>query len=327
MANLLDFFQNNQSGISNLAVGLLSPERDQWGRAVPGSGFAKGLQGYNAASKQKALADPAMLDFLGIPEEFKPAIAANPQLIMPFLEKKLAGPEKQTSDIENYEFYEKRMLDKGEQPKDFETWRLSGKQAEGGLRPPGMTEVIKNFGEIAAGLGDAKRQLGQIEIIESQLSSLPDDMDGIDRWWAKTAANMGLEVEGGNSAAAADAMISKMVPESRPEGSGSASDKDMDLFKAGLQKLTRTKEGNALVAASLKAIAADKAARAQLARDANLGKITHLQADEAMSELPDPLARFKEYAKANPNVMIPDSSDGAPGSIPAPPPGSVIIGQ
>jgi hypothetical protein len=91
----------------------------------------------------------------------------------------------------------------------------------------------------------ASRNLGEINRLENLLS---ESGSGFGAALVATAGDFGIELgENAGPLQAARALISKLVPQQRPPGSGPMSDADLALFKQSLPRLINTPEGNALI--------------------------------------------------------------------------------
>ena len=93
------------------------------------------------------------------------------------------------------------------------------------------------------------------------------------------------------------AMVNQMVPAQRPPGSGTMSDKDVDLFKNSLANVAQTKEGREFILAQSEAINRYDAARAVIAQDIRARRIGRSQGMDKMMALPNPLAGLEQNLK------------------------------
>jgi hypothetical protein len=91
---------------------------------------------------------------------------------------------------------------------------------------------------------------------------------------------------------AANAVINRLVPAQRPAGSGTMSDKDVELFKSSLPNLMNTPEGNRTIVKTLKSIANYDIERARIADMAMNREITPQQARKMLMSLENPLGNF-----------------------------------
>lgn len=82
----------------------------------------------------------------------------------------------------------------------------------------------------------------------------------------------GIKTEGSGKIEAYNALLDRLTPAQRIEGSGATSDFDARMFKGSLPRLINTPEGNALVADTLEAVANDRVKRGEIADLVLLGE-------------------------------------------------------
>lgn len=136
----------------------------------------------------------------------------------------------------------------------------------------------------------AQRSLGQISTLESALQRAPSGALGS---MTNMAANLGIKTEGASDIELANSIISQLVPQQRPPGSGVMSDADLELFKQSLPRLINTREGNQQIVNTMRAIAEYDIKRGQIARQLQLGAINPQQAFDAYAALGNPVEAFK----------------------------------
>jgi hypothetical protein len=95
------------------------------------------------------------------------------------------------------------------------------------------------------------------------------------------------------------AMIAYMKPRMRVAGSGVSSDKDMAAFEASLPSLLGTPGGNEIATQTIGGMAQLRLERGLIAQRWQLGEIDAKTFNAEIAKLPDPLATFKEWQKAN----------------------------
>lgn len=132
----------------------------------------------------------------------------------------------------------------------------------------------------------AQRSLGQIQVLESALQRAPSGALGS---LTNMAAGLGIKTEGASDIELANSIISQLVPQQRPPGSGVMSDADLELFKQSLPRLINTREGNQMIINTMKSIAEYDMQRASIARQLQLNQITQEQAFEAYQSLGNPI--------------------------------------
>lgn len=140
--------------------------------------------------------------------------------------------------------------------------------------------------EIVTQGAQAQRSLGQIQVLEGALQRAPSGALGS---ITNMAANLGIKTEGASDIELANSIISQLVPQQRPPGSGVMSDADLELFKQSLPRLINTREGNQMIINTMKSIAEYDMQRAAIARQLQLGQITPEDAFAAYQSLGNPI--------------------------------------
>jgi hypothetical protein len=168
-------------------------------------------------------------------------------------------------------------------------------------------ETGKILAQEAAAVVDAgavaQRNLGLIDNLESALSTAPQGAAGALTMWA---GRLGIPTDGLADAQVADAIISQLVPQQRPPGTGTMSDADLALFKQSLPQIINTPEGNAKIIETMRAISQYDIARADIARKLQLGQITATDAAAAYSALGNPLANWASGGTTEAPALSPD---------------------
>lgn len=135
----------------------------------------------------------------------------------------------------------------------------------------------------------------------AELTKLEDLLAGVDTGagaqFKSFLGQYGINTEGLSDIQAAEAAVSRLIPEQRQPGSGGASDKDFATFKAALPSLINQPGGNKLIIDTLRAIneydvAASIIAGKVLDGPEN-GGLTRAEGRKALLELGNPLAGFK----------------------------------
>jgi hypothetical protein len=218
----------------------------------------------------------------------------------------------QTSAIQNYNY----LINQGVSPEEALQRAFSGgpninlgeQETAFGKRTGELlaTEAASIVEQGAA----AARGLGQITTLEYALQEAPQGFVGN---LASIAGSLGIQLtENMGDLQLAEAIISQLVPQQRPPGTGPMSDADLALFKLSLPRLVNTPEGNSMIVQTMRAIAEYDIARANIARQMQLGQITAQEADEAYRALPDPIPQFVKEAgrAAAPVSELPPTPDG-----------------
>lgn len=147
----------------------------------------------------------------------------------------------------------------------------------------------------SAGLA-ATRNIGRIDQLERFLATAPQGLEG---GFKAMASQIGISLgEGTDEVQAAQAIISSLVPEQRPPGSGTMSDADLALFKASLPSIMNQPGGNAYILQTMRGIAQYDAAGANIVQRLRAGEIDRPTAFQLLMERKNPLSDFKAPAPA-----------------------------
>ena len=206
----------------------------------------------------------------------------------------------QTSAMQNYNY----LVNQGVTPEEARTMAFGsggttvnlGEQESAFETETGKL-LAKEAGEIVTQGAQAARGLAQIDTLEFALQEAPQGFVGN---LASMAGAIGIPItEGMPQLQVAEAIISQLVPQQRPPGTGPMSDADLELFKRSLPRLVNTPEGNRMIIQTMREIANYDIQRGQIARQVQLGQITPTQADEAYRALPNPVAPFVQSSRTS----------------------------
>lgn len=106
------------------------------------------------------------------------------------------------------------------------------------------------------------------------------------------AGNFGINTKGLSEIQAVEAIVNQLVPNQRPAGSGTMSDRDVALFKSSLPRLINQPDGNRQIIGTTRAIAQYDTQVGRIAADALAGRITPEEADKRIAAVQNPLANF-----------------------------------
>lgn len=182
-------------------------------------------------------------------------------------------------------------------------------------RQAGERAATRYDAMVTAG-GEAAQNLSQINRLETLLSQ---GETGATAPLSVMAARLGFDVPGGNELAAAEAIISQLVPAQRQPGSGTMSDRDLELFQASLPRITNQPGGNALIIESIRAVNENTIRAGEIADSALRGDITQAEASAQLRALRDPLAAVRGFiggesgggASRQPQSQAPSGGDFA----------------
>jgi hypothetical protein len=159
----------------------------------------------------------------------------------------------------------------------------------------------KKQGEMFSSLIDqgmqAPTKIAMVDEVERILAD-QNTPEGFEAAFKYAAGQYGVKTEGLDALQSVQAIINRMVPAQRQPGSGPMSDADLALFKQSLPQLINTREGNLIIARTLRGIAQYEAAQGQIAAAVANRELTPKQARQALAELENPLQIFRENSAA-----------------------------
>ena len=149
---------------------------------------------------------------------------------------------------------------------------------------------------------NAKAELGQIRTLRGQIEALPGGfLGGAQALASQYGIKLGPQA---SNIEAAQAIISKLVPSQKAPGSGTISDRDLDLFKSSLPALSNTPGGNKMILDTMEALSIHKQRQSDIATQVLTGEMTRKDAMKALRDMPDPLEAvtksIREMKKAGP---------------------------
>lgn len=148
----------------------------------------------------------------------------------------------------------------------------------------------KFFSDVSATGLQAQRGLAQVNQLDALLRSTGGGLPVVAKQYA---AQFGVKLgKDAGDIEAATAIINQLVPQQRPAGAGTMSDKDVELFKSSVPNLMNTPEGNAKILATMRAMAQYDAQIGDIAQRAMAGEINRTQARAMMNQLQNPLSGF-----------------------------------
>jgi hypothetical protein len=164
----------------------------------------------------------------------------------------------------------------------------------------------KKQGEMFAALIEQGAQVPQnIALIDEMERILGDQNtpEGMAAALQYTAGQFGVPTEGLDALQAVDAIINRLVPQQRQPGSGPMSDADLALFQRSLPRLINTRQGNLIIARTMRGLAKYQQGQAAIAASVANREMTPADARKALSELENPLQAFKTMANDKPSVV------------------------
>lgn len=189
----------------------------------------------------------------------------------------------------------------------YENGKVVGatKVGGGGINMPGEMDPFteKSLEKIAGDFADMSKQgmaartaLGQVQMLDRLLGDTETGFGaGLKQFAFDT---FGIDVRD-DAAIAANAIISQLVPQQRPPGTGPMSDADLALFKNSLPSIASRPGGNQIIIETMKSIAQYQYEVGQIANKALTNKdYTPEMAYADMNKLADPLSRAFAYMDA-----------------------------
>lgn len=154
---------------------------------------------------------------------------------------------------------------------------------------------VEMYGTMAASAPNAQATLGQVDMLDTLLEQSGSGFaQGLSKFVFDT---FGIDTQG-SAAAAANALISQLVPAQRPQGSGTMSDADLALYRSSLPQLQQSPEGNKLIIDGMRALAQYNLATARIAGQVLNGQIDPATADQMIIDLGNPLKEVNDRIKA-----------------------------
>jgi flagellar protein FlgJ len=210
------------------------------------------------------------------------------------LEQVYGGKPEQPTDVKVYE-YAKQQGYAG----TFPDWQIEQKRAgasqvnidqkaEGAFDKKLAEKQAETFDAMATEGMAANADLAVIGELETLLGQNGGVTDGIAGWLAQR----GIGGEGMSDLQAAQALINKLVPTQRQPGSGTMSDRDVELFTRSLPNLWNTPGGNQKILSVMRGLAQYKQQQGQIAQAVMTGEMTRQEATAKLRSLQNPLAEF-----------------------------------
>lgn len=239
----------------------------------------------------------------------KEVIAEVPQQVSPIEQDsaKLAREKfefeknKPTQDIQEYQFYEEREKAAGREPLGPLEWDQARRKSSASQ----VNIENKTEGEfektLAKGQAEAFNKMADEGInaradldIVNQLETLMKGQGGMGTGLAATISSWGIPFKGSDDLQAAEALINKLVPTQRQQGSGTMSDRDVELFKASLPSLWNQPGGNEKILGIMRGLAEYKQNQGEIADMVLMGEMTRQEARRALKKIPNPLEEFRK---------------------------------
>jgi hypothetical protein len=223
------------------------------------------------------------------------------------------GKPDQPADVQEYEYYVGKETAAGRQPlgplEYQQALRKSGasstevnidQKAEGAFDKKLAENQATIFTEMATEGLNAKADLAVLGELEGLLGQTGGTLSGV----SGALAKYGIGGAGMSDIQAAQALINKLVPTQRQPGSGTMSDRDVELFTRSLPSLWNAPGGNQKILSVMRGLAQYKQTQGEIATAVMNGQMSRQDAAKALQSIPNPLAGFKASA-AQPKAAPP----------------------
>lgn len=172
----------------------------------------------------------------------------------------------------------------------------------------GQAELARNFAEMAQAGRDATSNLGRIKLLDELLDESGTGLSA--GFLSRANQYFGVDFRSA-PAAAAEAIISQLVPAQRPAGSGVISDADLALYKASLPAIQNQPNGNKLIVKSMVAITEHNVKVGSIASRALTDPNYSIQkAEDDIAALPDPFESVRGFlGGSGADIPAPDMTE------------------
>lgn len=204
------------------------------------------------------------------------------------LETPKMGAEK-LKEGETLQFYDPRT------GKSIGQLGSSESTSDGKFRDAAATDQVSRYSETVKQGAAQNQAIGTVQSLRqfSDRIGAPGVGNTIARTLGPGLRSVGIEVGNLSDMEAFQAIVSRLVPSQRPPGSGTMSDKDVELFKQSLPQLSATSQGRKFILDQMEAIARYDLQRSQIASRALNGEMPRQAAEQQLRSLPDPMELFR----------------------------------
>lgn len=227
------------------------------------------------------------------------------------MEQVYGGKPDKPTDVQEYEYARGQGFQGS-----FADWQLAQKRAgasqvnidqkvEGAFDKKLAEGQAESLNVMATDGMNARADLGVITELETLLGQNGGTTSGIAGWLAQR----GIGGEGMSDLQAAQALINRLVPTQRQPGSGSMSDRDVELFTRSLPSLWNTPGGNQRILGVMRGLAQYKQAQGDIAARVLSGEMNRQQATAALRALPNPLAQTGKGSRIERNGYVIEQVD------------------
>lgn len=211
------------------------------------------------------------------------------------VEQVYGGKPDLPTDVQEYEYAKKQGFEGS-----FVDFQLAQKKAgasqvnidqkaEGAFDKKLAEKQAESLDTMATEGMNAKADLAVIGELGTLMQGRGGTLDGI----SGALAKYGIGGDGVGDIQAAQALINRLVPTQRQPGSGSMSDRDVELFTRSLPSLWNQPGGNERILSAMRGLAQYKQAQGDIAQRVMTGELSRQDATKMLRDLPNPLAGFK----------------------------------
>jgi hypothetical protein len=246
-------------------------------------------------------------------------VSPNASLVVPGTgEVRYTAPAAPTGDMTEYNLYVQQAEARGETPEDFTAWSRGNKTAGATRVSVDASQKGEDKFQGTLAEGQAKRWNGYITTADEAQVRMADieQMRELSRSVGSQGSSVngkllfgpyleaaGISVDGLSDLQVYDALTKKLAPQMRAPGSGSTSDVEYKGFVAAIGPLSNQPAAREMILDTFEAAARNDLARGEIATRLATGEITRGQAEKELRALPNPMQAFREFRKANPDVV------------------------
>lgn len=194
----------------------------------------------------------------------------------------------------------------------------AGVQLLPGYTPKSGPDVVVNNGEgntfykeldkgqagMFQGLIDQGIQAGRNTVLVDRIGAMLEQTPtGIGAVAKNIAGSLGIPTDGLDEVQALNALVNQLTPGQRQPGSGSMSDKDIEMFKASLPSLINQPGGNAIILSTMRAIADYTLKQSEIANRVADRTITPAEGRKQLAALANPLSNVTGTGKSTPGAF------------------------
>lgn len=152
------------------------------------------------------------------------------------------------------------------------------------------TKQAETFGVLIDEGMKIPSKMAQLDQLDQLLSTAPSGVEGALKM---AAGGLGIPTEGLDDLQAADAIINSLVPAQRPVGSGTMSDRDVEMFRQSLPRVINQPGGNQKIMSALRGVMIYQQRQAEIANKVAKRQMTPAEGMDALAQLENPLEQFK----------------------------------